>query len=93
MAKNCFTQRLIQIKEKAYRDGVMDGMRMGFNLVAIALNHNEKFKFGEKRLSELEADVQSLVDEIVDTNDPLVTKTHIETSLKQIRGENWVCNE
>ena len=90
MAKNCFAQQMFQNKEKAYRNGVMDGMRMGFNLVAIALNHNKRFGFGEKRLSELESDVQNLVDEIVDTNDPVVTKVHIETAIKQIRGEAWV---
>ena len=89
MAKNCFAQQMFQQKETTYRNGVMDGMRMGFNLVAIALNHNKKFGFGDGRLSVLEADVQALVDEIVDTADPYVTKVRIETALKQIRGERW----
>jgi hypothetical protein len=44
------------------------------------------------RLSRLEGKVQELVDEIVDTNDPIVTKAHIETALKQIRGKEWVCD-
>jgi hypothetical protein len=88
MAKNCFAQQMLQNKEKAYSNGVWDGMRMGFNIVAIALNH--KFGFGETRLSRLEAKVQDLVDEIVDTADPVVTKVHIETALKQIRGDAWV---
>ena len=66
------------------------GMRMGFNIVAIALNHI--FGFGESRLKRLEAKVQDLVNEIVDTNDPYVTKTHIETALKQIRGKEWECD-
>jgi hypothetical protein len=60
---------------------------MGFNIVAIALNHT--FGFGEERLSRLEAKVQELVNEIVDTADPLVTKVHIETAIKQIRGDAW----
>ena len=87
MAKNCFAQQMLQNKEKAYRNGVMDGMRMGFNIVAIALNR--VYGFGEERLSRLEARVQDLVDEIVDTNDPYVTKVHIETAVKQIRGKAW----
>ena len=87
MAKNAYLRGVKEIKEKAYRDGVWDGMRMGFNIVAIALNH--KFGFGEERLSRLEAKVQELVNEIVVTNDPLVTKVHIETAIKQIRGDAW----
>lgn len=87
--KNVFLAQVKQVKEEAYRDGVWDGMRMGFNLVAIALNHNKKFRFGEQRLSELEADVQKLVDEML-TNDPYVNKVHIETAIKQIRGKAWV---
>jgi hypothetical protein len=87
--KNAYLYNLKQAKEQEYRKGIVDGLDMGFNLVAIALNHNPKFGFGEQRLSELEADVQSLVDEIVDTNDPLVTQVHIETAIKQIRGNKY----
>lgn len=87
MAKNCFAQKMFQQKETSYTNGVWDGMRIGFNIVAIALNHI--FGFGEKRLSRLEAKVQALVNEIVDTNDPYVTKVRIERSLKQIRGKAW----
>lgn len=87
MAKNCFSQQLLQIKEKAYREGVMGGMHMGFNIVAIALNHT--FGFGDERLKRLETKVQALVDEIVVTNDPVVTEEHINQALKQIRGDNW----
>ena len=87
MAKNCFAQKLFKTKEESYRDGVWDGMRMGFNIVAIALNH--MFGFGETRLKRLEGKVQDLVDELVTTNDPLVNKVHIENAIKQIRGERW----
>lgn len=85
--KNAYTHKLFQTKEKAYRDGVWDGMRMGFNIVAIALNH--QFGFGETRLKRLEGVVQDLVNEIVDTADPLVTKVHIEREIKRIRGDAW----
>lgn len=84
---NKFLSNMKEIKEKAYRDGVWDGMRMGFNIVAIALNH--KFGFGEQRLKRLEEKVQDLVDEMVTTNDPYVNKVHIENAIKQIRGEAW----
>lgn len=85
--KNAYANKLRQTKDNAYTDGVWDGMRMGFNIVAIALNH--EFGFGESRLKRLEQKVQALVDEIVVTNDPIVTDAHIQQALKQIRGEEW----
>lgn len=89
-AKNAYATTLRQAKENAYSDGVWSGLQMGLNLAAIALNH--KFGFGEVRLKRLEEKVQELVDEIVDTRDPEVTKVHIETALKQIRGKEWAEN-
>jgi hypothetical protein len=88
--KNAYATKLRQTKDNAYADGVWNGLQMGLNLAAIALNH--KFGFGESRLQRLEQKVQELVNEIVDTNDPIVTKTHIEIALKQIRGKGWVCD-
>ncbi len=87
MPKNAFAKKLFQQKHNAYADGMWFGLRMGLNLAAIALNHT--FGFGEIRLKRLEGQVQQLVDEIVDTNDPDVTQAHIETALKQIRGKAW----
>ena len=87
MNKNVFLKEIKEVKEKAYREGVWDGMRMGFNLTAIALNHI--FGFGEERLSRLEAKVQDLVDEMITTNDPYVNKVHIEKAVKQIRGDKF----
>lgn len=87
MNKNIYLKTMKETKEKAYRDGVWDGMRMGFNITAIALNHI--FGFGEKRLKRLEAKVQSLVDEIIDTNDPYVVQVHIEKAVQQIRGDKF----
>ena len=85
--KNAFLHKLRQTKDQAYTDGVWDGMRMGFNIVAIALNHT--FGFGEERIKRLETKVQELVNEIVDTNDPVVTEAHIEQAIRQIRGDKW----
>ena len=85
--KNACASKLRQTKDKAYTDGVWDGMRMGFDLVAIALNH--EFGFGNERITRLEKKVQALVNEVVDTNDPLVTKVRIGKALEQIRGEGW----
>lgn len=86
--KNAYANKLRQTKDNAYTDGVWHGMQMGFNIVAIALNH--KFGFGETRLKRLEQKVQALVDEIVDTNDPVVTDEHIKQAIKQIRKGAWV---
>ena len=87
MPKNAYANKLRQTKDKAYTDGVWDGMRMGFDIVAIALNHT--FGFGNERIKRLETKVQALVDEIVVTNDPDVTNEHIKQALNQIRGEGW----
>lgn len=87
MAKNAYAKKLLQTKDNAYTNGVWDGMRMGFNIVAIALNH--EFGFGESRIKKLEQKVQALVNEIVDTNDPIVTNAHIQQAIKQIRGDGW----
>ena len=84
MPKNAYAKKLFQTKENSYMNGVWDGLQMGLNLAAIALNH--KFGFGNIRLTRLEAEVQKLVDEIIDTNDPIVTKAHIEKAVQQIRG-------
>ena len=84
--KNSFAKRMKMDREKQYADGVWSGLQMGLNLAAIALNH--EFGFGEARLKRLEQEVQGLVNEIVDTNDPLVTKARIERALKQIR-KDW----
>ena len=88
MPKNAYAKKLFQTRDNAYSDGVWHGLRMGLNLSAIALNHH--FGFGESRLKRLEGYVQELVDEIVDTNDPIVTQAHIETAVKQIRGKEFV---
>jgi hypothetical protein len=90
MAKNAFAKKLFQQKENAFADGMWSGLRMGLNLAAIALNHT--FGFGESRLKRLEGKVQELIDEIVITNDPVVTEARIEKALKQIRGKAWECD-
>lgn len=87
MPKNAFLSKIKNQKNTAYTDGIWYGMRIGFNIVAIALNH--VFGFGEERLSRLESKVQELVDEIVDTNDPVVTEVRITRAIKQIRGEHY----
>lgn len=87
MTKNAFAKKLFQQKHNAYADGMWFGLRLGLNLSAIALNHI--FGFGENRLKRLEGKVQELVDEIVITNDPIVTEARIEKALKQIRGKAW----
>ena len=87
MAANSYLDRIKSEKEKAYRDGMWDGINMGLNLVAIALHLH--FGFGDGRITQLESKVQELIDEIIDTNDPYVTKVRIERAIKQIRGENY----
>lgn len=86
---NAFATKMLQTKKQQYQDGFWDGMGMMLNLVAIALNHNPKRRYGDKRLTELETDVQALVDEMIDVNDPLVNAVHIEREVKRIRGKGW----
>ena len=85
--KNAYFNKLRSTKDKAYMDGFWDGMRIAFNIVAIALNR--VFGFGEARIKRLETKVQALVDELIDTKDPLVNSVHIEEAVKQIRGNAW----
>ena len=39
--KNAYAKKLFQTKENAYADGVWEGLQLGLNLAAIALNHIE----------------------------------------------------
>ncbi len=87
MTKNIFYQKMTAAKNDAYADGVCAGIQMGVDLVAIALNHVDSY--GDIRLSRLEREVQDLINEIVDTNDPEVTREHIRIALEQIRGKGW----
>ena len=91
MANNAYLSNVRETKEKAYREGVMAGMHMGFNITAIKLNH--LFGFGDGRLTKLEAGVQGFVNAIVDLNDPLVTQVRIERELKRIRGDKFFTEE
>lgn len=83
--KNAFAGKLAQAKQQEYANGVWDGMQMGLDLCAIALNH--RYQFGMIRLRRLEDQVQELINEIIDTRDPDVTKAHIRTALRQIWGD------
>lgn len=88
--KNAYAGKLAQAKQQSYADGVWDGMQMGLDLCAIALNH--RYQFGVIRLRRLEDKVQELINEIIDTRDPDVTKAHIRTALRQIWGDR-IANE
>lgn len=87
--KNALVGKILNSNKQKYQDGFWDGMSMMLNLVAIALNHNPKRRFGDGRLTELESDVQDLIDELIDVNDPLVNAVHIEREVKRIRGKNF----
>ena len=84
---NAYLSKLNDAKKQAYTDGVWEGLQLGVNLCAIA--DNRVHGHGEKRLSETEAYVQKLVDEMIDTNDPLANKVHLEQAVRQIRGKAW----
>lgn len=85
--KNAYMNKLRTTRDNAYTDGVWEGLQLGLNLCAIALNHT--FGFGERRLTRLEAKVQALCNEMIDTNDPLVNKAHVEKAVRQIRKAAW----
>jgi hypothetical protein len=85
--KNAYFDKLRNTKDKAYTDGFWAGMKIAFNITAIALNR--VFGFGEERIKRLETKVQDLVDELISTKDPLVNQAHIEEAVKQIRGKAW----
>jgi len=85
---NAFYTKMKQKEREQYRDGVQGGMKMAFDLVAIALNH--EFGFGKKRLERLEKKIQEFVNEIDIMDNPIVTRAHLAKALKQIRGNDFV---
>lgn len=87
MGKNQLAAQLKMAKENAYSNGVIDGITMGLNICVIALNHD--FGFGKERIERLESKVNEIINEIVSTDDPELTKRHIETAIKQIRGNDF----
>ena len=87
MAKNLFYNRMMQLRRDEYRDGVEGGMKIALDIVVIALNR--EFGFGEQRIERLEKVVSALFDEIVDMNDPDVTRAHLNKALKDIRGADY----
>lgn len=87
MAKNHLAKALKEASDKAYDMGVWSGLRMGFDLTAIALNHN--FKFGADRITRLESEVLDLMKEISDSPEPALAAENLRKSLKQIMGEDY----
>lgn len=87
MSKNVVLQKIRDARSEGFADGLWQGLQFGINLTAIALNH--RYGFGDERLTAIEGDVQMLVDEIVDVNDPDVTEAHIRYEIKRIRGKNY----
>ena len=83
MAKNAFAVGVLKAREEGHTEGVWEGVKLGLNLAAIALNRT--YGFGDKRLTVVEAKVQELVNEMVDAGDPFVNKAHIEKAVRQIR--------
>ena len=86
--RNAFIDKIFSSNKQKYQDGFWDGFNIAINIVAIALNHI--FGFGDKRLTRLEAEVQKLVDEMIDVNDPTVNAVHIEREVRRIRGKSFV---
>lgn len=88
---NKLAQLLQKARQQGFEDGLYQGLQFGVNLTAIAFNH--RYGFGDKRLTLIQGDVQKLVDEVVDVNDPAVTEEHIRYEMRRIRGENYEKSE
>ena len=87
MAKNHLAKALKEASDKAYDIGVWNGIRMGFDITAIALNHD--FKFGADRIARLEEKTLELLKEVADSPDPALAAETMRKSLKQIMGEDY----
>ena len=87
MASNKLASMLREAHEKGRVQGVMEGITLGHNLDVIGINH--LWHKGEIQIAKLEEYVNELYREIVDTNDPELTRHNIDKALKQIRGKDF----
>jgi len=80
--KNNYLSKL----QAAAMKGRQEGVLFGLDLCAVALNH--VFGFGRERIERLEAEVQTLLDEVQTSRDMDRLTTDICRELARIRGED-----
>lgn len=81
--KNAYAVKQNLAVDKAYKDGMWDGITIAMKVVAIALNRSHGF--GKKRIEEVEVEVNSLLNDMIKLHPDQVAK-HLEIALSQIRG-------
>lgn len=75
--------KMLKMLQDAAFKGRKEGILIGIDIVAIALN--EEFGFGAERLKRLDARVQKLLDEIHTYKDMEVLAAHLAKRLIEIR--------
>ncbi len=83
MANNNFAKLLKQTKEKAFEDGLWQGINFGINAAAVA--YYNAIGIGRKRADRAQAELQRIVDEIINVNDPDWTAARLEEAVKKIK--------
>lgn len=73
---------LNQSKKEGYADGISDGIQFCFQITSIVLNN--KFAFGKKRIQETRQGVNDILNEIIDDQDAVWTKSKLDRALAQI---------
>lgn len=80
---SAFLKNLQEAKEAGYQDGLFQGIQFGANIAAIAYNHT--CGIGKERTLRAEAEVNKLLQEIVNVGDPVWTEQQIKKALEQIK--------
>ena len=80
---NAMLKRLQDAKEAGYQEGVFQGIQFGANIAAIAYNHT--CGIGRERTKRAEEEVNRLLQEIVNVNEPAWTEAQIKKALEQIK--------
>lgn len=84
MAKNQLLQMVRAARNEGYADGLWFGLQLGTNITVISADH--VLDLEEESLTRVFVEAQRIVDDIVDVNDPEVTKAHIRYEIQRIFG-------
>ena len=78
-----YLRRLREARQQGYEEGIYRGVQIGANLCT--LGFHKAHGLGRKRIKEAEVEVNKLIADIVNVNDPEWTEVQIQKALDQIK--------